>query len=92
MNAGLSKFLKSATFGVAALGLFAATPAKAVELTVYTAVEADELAGFKKAFETDNPGITINWIRDSTGIVTSKLMAEKDNPQADVSGDLPPPA
>ena len=36
MNAGLSKFLKSATFGVAALGLFAATPAKAVELTVYT--------------------------------------------------------
>ncbi len=84
MNAGLSKFLKSATFGVAALGLFAATPAKAVELTVYTAVEADELAGFKKAFETDNPGITINWIRDSTGIVTSKLMAEKDNPQADV--------
>ena len=84
MNAGLSKFPKSATFGVAALGLFAATPAKAVELTVYTAVEADELAGFKKAFETDNPGITINWIRDSTGIVTSKLMAEKDNPQADV--------
>ncbi|MGJ3259455.1 MAG: putative 2-aminoethylphosphonate ABC transporter substrate-binding protein [Rhodospirillales bacterium] len=84
MNAGLSKFLKSATFGVAALGLFAATPAKAVELTVYTAVEADELAGFKKAFETDNPGITISWIRDSTGIVTSKLMAEKDNPKADV--------
>ena len=84
MNAGFSKFIKSATFGIAALGLFAAAPAKAVELTVYTAVEADELAGFKKAFESDNPGITINWIRDSTGIVTSKLMAEKDNPQADV--------
>ena len=84
MNAGFSKFIKSATFGIAALGLFAAAPAKAVELTVYTAVAADELAGFKKAFESDNPGITINWIRDSTGIVTSKLMAEKDNPQADV--------
>lgn len=54
------------------------------ELLVYTAVEADELSGFKAAFEADHPDIEIKWVRDSTGIVTSKLMAEKDNPQADV--------
>lgn len=84
MNAGFTKFLKSLTFGVAAIGLMATSAVKAEELTVYTAVEADELAGFKKAFEKATPGVTINWIRDSTGIVTSKLMAEKNNPQADI--------
>ena len=84
MNINLTKFLKGISMSVAAIGLFAASSASAAELTVYTAVEADELAGFKKAFESDNPGITINWIRDSTGIVTSKLMAEKNNPKADV--------
>ncbi len=58
--------------------------ANAQELTVYTAIEADQLADYKAAFEADNPGITINWVRDSTGIVTAKLLAERDNPQADV--------
>lgn len=84
MTFHFTKSLKAAVFGLAATGLLGAATAQATDLTVYTAVEADELAGFKKAFESDNPGITINWVRDSTGIVTSKLMAEKDNPQADV--------
>lgn len=65
-----------------ALGVISA--AAATELTVYTAIEADQLQAYKQAFETDNPGITINWVRDSTGIVTAKLLAEKANPQADV--------
>jgi len=56
----------------------------ATELLVYTAVEADELAGFKEAFEAGNPDIEIQWVRDSTGVVTSKLLAEKDNPRADI--------
>lgn len=55
-----------------------------VELTVYTAYENDDLKAYKAAFEKDNPGITINWVRDSTGVVTSKLIAEKENPRADV--------
>lgn len=84
MTNGFAKFIKKASLGLAVAGMFAATSAHAVDLTVYTAVEADELDGFKKAFEGANPGITINWVRDSTGIVTSKLMAEKNNPKADV--------
>ncbi|NHN22268.1 putative 2-aminoethylphosphonate ABC transporter substrate-binding protein, partial [Bacillus amyloliquefaciens] len=28
--------------------------------------------------------IDIKWVRDSTGVVTAKLLAEKANPQADV--------
>lgn len=54
------------------------------DLLVYTAVEADELKTFKQAFEKDYPDINIKWVRDSTGIVTAKLLAEKDNPQADI--------
>ncbi len=54
------------------------------DLLVYTAIEADELAMFKKAFESDYPDVNIKWVRDSTGIVTSKLMAEKNNPKADI--------
>ena len=54
------------------------------ELLVYTAVEADELAKFKTAIEADYPELDIKWVRDSTGIITAKLLAEKANPQADV--------
>lgn len=64
--------------------LAAGTSQAATELLVYTAVEADELAGFKEAFESEHPDIEIQWVRDSTGVVTSKLMAEKDNPRADI--------
>ena len=56
----------------------------ATELTVYTAVEAEDLKRYAAAFNEDYPDIQINWVRDSTGIVTAKLLAEKDNPKADV--------
>ncbi len=55
-----------------------------VELTVYTAVEAEDLKKYAARFNEDHPDIKINWVRDSTGIITAKLLAEKDNPQADV--------
>lgn len=62
----------------------AAAAARAeTELTVYTAFEADLLEAYAQAFNADHPDITINWVRDSTGIVTAKLLAEKNNPQAD---------
>ena len=53
-------------------------------LTVYTAVEAEDLKKYAKAFNKVNPDIEIKWVRDSTGVVTAKLLAEKNNPQADV--------
>ncbi len=54
------------------------------ELTVYTAVETELMEPYKKTFEAANPDITIKWVRDSTGIITSRLLAEKDAPKADV--------
>lgn len=53
-------------------------------LTVYTSTEADDLAKHAARFNVAHPDIEINWVRDSTGIMTAKLLAEKNNPQADV--------
>ena len=70
---------------VAAIG-FASTTVRAAKATlnVYTAVEADDLKKYAARFNEDYPDIEIKWIRDSTGVITAKLLAEKANPQADV--------
>src|SRR5215218_8030700 len=69
---------------LAAIGLSSTAFAQKSKLTVYTAIENEQLEPFKKAFEADNPTIEIAWVRDSTGVMTAKLIAEKDNPRADV--------
>ncbi|MBL8669046.1 MAG: putative 2-aminoethylphosphonate ABC transporter substrate-binding protein [Alphaproteobacteria bacterium] len=68
-----------------ALGLGAEALAQGkTKLTVYTAIENEQLEPFKKGFEADNPTVEIAWVRDSTGIMTARIMAEKANPRADV--------
>ena len=67
-----------------AMGLIITIPAMGETLTVYTAVEAEDLKRYASAFNEDHPDIKIRWVRDSTGIVTAKLLAEKNNPRADV--------
>ena len=69
--------LAAALMGAASLAQAATT------LTVYTALEADQLKAYQAAFEKKNPDIKIQWVRDSTGIITAKLLAEKNNPKAD---------
>ncbi|AZV77365.1 putative 2-aminoethylphosphonate ABC transporter substrate-binding protein [Parasedimentitalea marina] len=77
--------LKVSTLTSLVAGAFLATSVSAeTELTVYTAVEAEDLARYAETFNKTNPDIKINWVRDSTGIITAKLLAERDNPQADV--------
>lgn len=76
---------KSKLIASAVASLIAAAAAQAeTELTVYTAVEAEDLARYAETFNAHHPDIKINWVRDSTGVVTAKLLAERDNPQADV--------
>lgn len=58
--------------------------AGAQELTVYTALEADQIKAYQAGFNKAYPDVKIRWVRDSTGVVTAKLLAEKANPQADV--------
>ena len=78
MTLNLKKTLFAAAVALAATSVNAAT-----ELTVYTALEADQLKSYTKGFETANPDVKIRWVRDSTGIITARLLAEKENPQAD---------
>ena len=52
-------------------------------LTVYTAAEADLLTGYETAFEQRHPDLDIVWVRDSTGIITARLLAERAAPKAD---------
>jgi iron(III) transport system substrate-binding protein len=58
--------------------------AKAEDLIVYTALEDDEYPGYLELFKKAHPDITVKVVRDSTGIITARLLAEKNNPQADV--------
>jgi iron(III) transport system substrate-binding protein len=53
-------------------------------ITVYTALEDDQIGGYLESFKTQHPDINVNIVRDSTGIITAKLLAEANNPQADV--------
>ncbi len=58
--------------------------AQKTTLTVYTALETDQLKAYQEGFNKVNPDIEITWVRDSTGVITTKLLAEKANPKADV--------
>jgi iron(III) transport system substrate-binding protein len=77
------KTMKGTGATLAAL-LLASTAWGQTELTVYTAIEAEDLPKYAARFNEDHPDIIINWVRDSTGVVTAKLLAEKNNPVADV--------
>jgi iron(III) transport system substrate-binding protein len=69
----------------AALALMAAPAmAQKTELLVYTALETDQIKAYETAFKAANPNIDLKWVRDSTGVITAKLLAEKANPQADL--------
>jgi iron(III) transport system substrate-binding protein len=63
---------------------FGTASAQKTQLTVYTALEDDQLKAYTEGFNKANPDIEITWVRDSTGIITAKLLAEKANPKADV--------
>ena len=79
------KFAWHKTVFTAALALLFASAAWAqkTQLLVYTALETDQLKAYETGFNKEYPDIEIKWVRDSTGVITAKLLAEKANPQAD---------
>jgi iron(III) transport system substrate-binding protein len=70
--------------GTAFALLAAPVLAQQTELLVYTALETDQIKAYEEAFKKANPTIDLKWVRDSTGVITAKLLAEKANPQADL--------
>ena len=66
------------------MGCSSATSKNSEEITVYTAVEADQLKQYQEELHKAYPELKVKWVRDSTGVITAKLLAEEKNPQADV--------
>jgi len=58
------------------LGLSTAQAAKET-LTVYTAFEVDQLKEYQREFNKVHPEIDLRIVRDSTGVIAAKLLAEK---------------
>ena len=54
------------------------------DITVYTALEDEQVEEYLKVFSAKYPDINVDIVRESTGVITAKLLAEKDNPQADL--------
>ena len=84
--------LKSTFQGIAAvaglLAFGAGSAAAGTTLVVYSTLEQEYIDGFRKAFEADNPDIRIEFLRDSTGVITARLQAEKTQPRADAAWGL----
>lgn len=77
------KRLAKALAAAGLLAIAASALAQKTSLLVYTALETDQLKAYQEGFNKVNPDIEIKWVRDSTGVITAKLLAEKSNPQAD---------
>lgn len=76
--------LKRAAIALAAMALALPAYAQKTQLLVYTALETDQLKAYEQGFYKAVNDVEIKWVRDSTGVITAKLLAEKANPQADV--------
>jgi iron(III) transport system substrate-binding protein len=65
---------------------FATAPAAAqrTKIVAYTAIENEELKPVKDAIEKAVPEAEIEWVRDSTGVITARFLAEKAAPKADL--------
>lgn len=53
-------------------------------LTIYTAFEDDQIDKYLESFYAKYPDINVEVIRESTGTLVAKVIAEKDAPVADV--------
>ena len=65
-------------------GLAPAEAQTRTRVMIYTATEVDQLGILKEAIEKDLPDVEVSWVRDSTGVITARLIAERDNPRADM--------
>lgn len=66
------------------VGLTQPSHAQKTKLTIYTALENEQLRPFKEAIEKAVTDVEVEWVRDSTGVITARFLAEKDNPKADI--------
>lgn len=66
------------------LGTLMSTSLLAGEITVYSALEEDEINAYLAVAAKEMPDLKVNVLRLSTGDLGARLIAESANPQADV--------
>ena len=69
---------------IAAVLMVSAVSASAKELIVYTALENEQINKYLASFKEQNKDVDVKIVRDSTGIITAKLLAE-DNATCHIS-------
>jgi iron(III) transport system substrate-binding protein len=79
-----ARLLKAAASTLLVGMLAAPAAAQKTKLTIYTALENDQLAPFKTEIEKAVSDVEVEWVRDSTGVITARFLAEKDSPKADM--------
>jgi len=72
------------TIAASAFTVSLAAAAQAESITVYSALEEEEIAEYIKAANKAMPDIEVNVLRLSTGKLGARILAEAQNPQADV--------
>jgi iron(III) transport system substrate-binding protein len=80
----LFRKLFAAVAAVVLAAIAGAAGAQKTQLLVYTALETDQIKAYQESFNKSYPNIELKFVRDSTGIITAKVLAEKANPQADI--------
>ncbi|WP_336489927.1 extracellular solute-binding protein [Methylobacterium nigriterrae] len=63
----------------------AARAGERVPVTIYTAIENEQIAWIDAALRRAVPEAEPVWVRGSTGVITDRLLAERDRPQADLA-------
>lgn len=74
-------------FGLIAIACTPSSANTAVDentITVYTALPSDIVGSYLAVFEEENPGVTIQLVNEVTLDLVDRLMAEQEDPQADV--------
>src|ERR1700741_4811921 len=67
------------------LVLLTAAPAAAKDtVVIYTALEPEQITDYMQAVNKALPNLDVKMLRLSTGDISARFMAEKDNMQADV--------
>lgn len=87
MSTKHKKFMLTGTFLILVAILLAACAGQQAEptrLVIYTAKENEEIEKYLPVAEKALPELQLEVLRLSTGDLTARLLAEKDNPQADV--------
>jgi iron(III) transport system substrate-binding protein len=76
--------IASAAIGVALVTVIAPAHAQKTVIAAYTSLETEQLAIYKAEIEKAVPEADIQWVRDATGVITARILAEKAAPKADI--------